>query len=600
MKMWSALVGERWGSSGAGRRSGREMALAWLVALVVAGLYVVNAAVHGALGAARNDDWVYYRLAFEFFHTGRLEVDPYTSTLLVGQIIAAQPVIAVFGDAIAPLQIAVALLSAVTLAATYLFLRHFLPVIWALASVACLAVGPLWGGLSVSFMSEVPALALQVLSLCAAVPALRGPRLRWGWLVWSLVLSLVAFSVREYALAAPAAILFTAYRVHGPGGAPWRRRDDPQVRRVLLGLVAAGLLWCAAAAALVMWRGTLVTEPRALSAQIELGQRVAYVAVGLLTTTGFMLFPVALAVWRGGAWRRLRRWWPLLVALVVLFVVTARVLKYPLLLGNYLRLGGSYSGTLMGSAPRVFSDQVWWCIEVVANVSTALLLTFAVVQTVDLLRRRPRSAPLDSSAPRTAAGSRPRRGIDPTPRLAFTFGLAGVALTMVVCLITHARPLDRYVVGSVPFIAAAGLHVSRSRRPQRAATIVAAGGMVLLAAVGVAQVDASATFDGAKWSLGDAAVRKGYQAETVDAGYEWFGLHQPTPVIYDPRRELGYSSWVTTLFQDARVCVNGQFAPRPTSRDPYPGEVVRVSRRSLTGVTYTLIGRSTDRNCTNP
>jgi hypothetical protein len=349
-----------------------------------------------------------------------------------------------------------------------------------------------------------------------------------------------------------------------------------------------------------MWRGTLVTEPRALSAQIELGQRVAYVAVGLLTTTGFMLFPVALAVWRGGAWRRLRRWWPLLVALIVLFVVTARVLKYPLLLGNYLRLGGSYSGTLMGSAPRVFSEQVWWCIEVVANVSTALLLTFAVIQTVDLLRRRPRSAPLDASAPPKAAGSRPQRGIDPTPRLAFTFGLAGVALTMVVCLITHARPLDRYVVGSVPFIAAAGLHISRSRRPQRAGTIVAAGGMVLLAAVGVTQVDASATFDGAKWSLGDAAVRKGYQAETVDAGYEWFGLHQPTPVIYDPRRERGYSSWVTTLFQDARVCVNGQFAPRPTSRDPYPGEVVRVSRRSLTGVTYTLIGRSTDRNCTNP
>jgi hypothetical protein len=389
------------------------MALAWLVALVVAGLYVVSAAVHGALGVARNDDWVYYRLAFEFFHTGRLEVDPYTSTLLVGQIIAAQPVIAVFGDAIAPLQIAVALLSAVTLAATYLFLRHFLPVIWALASVACLAVGPLWGGLSVSFMSEVPALALQVLSLCAAVPALRGPRLRWGWLVWSLVLSLLAFSVREYALAAPAAILFTAYRVHGPGGAPWRRRDDPQVRRVLLGLVAAGIVWCAAAAALVMWRGTLVTEPRALSAQIELGQRVAYVAVGLLTTTGFMLFPVALAVWRGGAWRRLRRWWPLLVALIVLFVVTARVLKYPLLLGNYLRLGGSYSGTLMGSAPRVFSEQVWWCIEVVANVSTALLLTFAVIQTVDLLRRRPPTAPLDSSAVQTAAGDRP----DTTPRL---------------------------------------------------------------------------------------------------------------------------------------------------------------------------------------
>jgi hypothetical protein len=576
------------------------MALAWVVALAVAALYVVNAAVHGALGAARNDDWVYYRLAFEFFRTGHLEVDPYTSTLLVGQIVAAQPVIAVFGESVAALQIAVALLSAVTLASSYLFLRHFLPVTWAVASVACLAVGPLWGGLSVSFMSEVPALALQVLALCAAVPALRGPRLRWGWLVWSLALSLAAFSVREYALAAPAAILLTAYRVHGPGGAPWRRRDDPQVRRVLLGLVAAGLVWCAAAAALVVWRGTLVTEPRALSAQIELGQRVAYVTVGLLTTTGFMLFPVALAVWRGGGWRRLRRWWPLPVALVVGFTLTAHVLRYPLLLGNYLRLGGSYSGTLAGSAPRVFSEQVWWCIMAVANVSTALLLTFAVVHATDLLRRRSRTLSPDSLAAEEPVGPRRQRGIDPAPRLALVFGVAGVALTIVVCLITHARPLDRYVIGSIPFLAAAGLHVSRSRRPQRAGTIVSAVGLVLLAAVGVTQVDASATFDGAKWSLGEQAVRAGYTAETVDAGYEWFGLHQPTPVIYDPRRELGYSSWVTTLFQDARVCVNGQFAPRPTHREPYPGEVVRVRRTTLTGLDYTLIGRSTDRNCSNP
>ena len=37
-----------------------------VVTLVVTLLYVVNAAMHGASGASRNDDWAYLRVVFRF------------------------------------------------------------------------------------------------------------------------------------------------------------------------------------------------------------------------------------------------------------------------------------------------------------------------------------------------------------------------------------------------------------------------------------------------------------------------------------------------------------------------------------------------------
>ncbi|MCU1538527.1 MAG: Dolichyl-phosphate-mannose-protein mannosyltransferase [Humibacillus sp.] len=618
----------------AGRRARRqvrgtrvEALLAAVGALAVVGLYVVDAAAHGALGIARNDDWVYYRTAFAMAQTGRLSFDPYTSTLLLGQVLGAQPVLHLFGPHPGPLQLAVALLSAVMLAASYLFVRRFLGVAWSLLCVGVLAVGPIWGGLSVSFMSDVPAAALQVLALTAAVPALRGLRVRWGWLAASLALGLLAFSVREYSVAAVVAIGTTALLTHG------RRAGG---RRVVLGLGAVLVGWAVLALALFAWRDSLVRGPRALGVALELDQRIAYVAVGLLTTTGFLLFPVALAVWRGGAVRSLWRWWPLAVGLVAALTYTSAVLRFPLILGNYVTAVGSYSGALAGRPPTVFHEHVWWALQAVADVSTALLLTFATARTVGVVRRHRagRHTPsagaangfVDGATRASVTRPRDRVDIDPAPRLALSFGVSTLVLTALACIVTHARPFDRYVVVALPFLAAAALHAARRSgsagdvalrdvAPRvgpsggsgvwqvwrgRAGHVVTAGGLAVLALVGAAQVDASATIDGAKWALGQEATRLGYAPETVDAGYEWFGLHQSEPVVYDAHRVPGFSSWTTTLFADARVCVNGEYAPHPVRTQPYDGEVVRVSRTSLFGVDYVLIGRTVDRGCDRP
>lgn len=595
-----------------------ELALAGLAALVVTGGYVGLAWWHGALGAARNDDWAYYRLLFAFADSGKLVFDPYTSTMLVGQLSLARPVVAVFGEQIAPLQLMVAALSALTLWVSYRVVRGFLSPVEAAFSVACLAAGPIWGGVSVSFMSDVPAMALQVLALAAAARALRGPVVRWVWLALGLLLAFAAFTVREYSVAAVAAILLTLVLRH--------RRE----RRVVLAGVGAGLVWLGAAVALFLWRASLVPGERALSARGADDDRVLEILVGLVTTTGFLLFPLAVVVIAAllSSWgarpagrrsaRPLLPWLAVGAALVATFTVVAAALDVPLLTGNYVRLGGSYSGTLDGFAPRVFGPQAWWVLVAVANVSTAVLLTWAAARSMAAWRahRDPHALAGEREGPDGIRDASSPVGV----WLALAFGLATVVLSTAVCLTTGGRPFDRYLVPAVPFLAAAVVYalrrhpdrrpgsshdrardvkLGRARKPLAgsASPVVAGVAVLAMGVVGLAQVDASATFDGAKWRLGQQVTALGYDPATVNAGYEWFGFHQPGAVVYRPDREPGFPFWVTDLFRDASVCATARFAPRPLRSAPYSGEVARVVQTSLYRVKYAVYARAVDRGC---
>src|SRR3954453_3092575 len=80
---------------------------AWVVGL---------SAARGALGAARLDDWAYYRILFRFVPTGRFQVDHWTQALLVGQVVGAWPIVRLFGQSIAALQLSVAAMGCVGVA----------------------------------------------------------------------------------------------------------------------------------------------------------------------------------------------------------------------------------------------------------------------------------------------------------------------------------------------------------------------------------------------------------------------------------------------------------------------------------------------------
>jgi len=100
----------------------------------------------------------------------------------------------------------VSVLGAVGLTAAYLVVRSFLPRGHAAFAIGCLALGPVSGTLGVSYMTDVPAFALEALALLSGLRALRTRRFSFPWFVASLLIGVAAFSIREYAVAAPAAV----------------------------------------------------------------------------------------------------------------------------------------------------------------------------------------------------------------------------------------------------------------------------------------------------------------------------------------------------------------------------------------------------------
>ena len=75
----------------------------------------------------------------------------------------------------------------------------------------------------------------------------------------------------------------------------------------------------------------------------------------------------------------------------------------------------------------------------------------------------------------------------------------------------------------------------RSAGRQAGVALMAGVLVVVNAMVSLALLLNAASFDGARWRMGDEAVRLGFAAETVDAGFEWVGFHA-TGLASSPRR----------------------------------------------------------------
>ncbi|GAA2742189.1 hypothetical protein GCM10009868_11200 [Terrabacter aerolatus] len=553
--------------------SARERRVAVACSLAVAATYVLIAGLDGALGVPRNDDWGYYRTAFDVLHQGWFAPDPFTRTMLVGQVLLAQPLLAVFGSAIVPLQIFGALFAAVGLWASYLVVRHFLPVGWAAFSVGCLALGPIYGSLAPTFMSDAPSFALQSLALLAGVTALSATRRPLAWLALSLAVAFAAFSVREYAVAVPVAVLgcFALSRgllARHPGWGP----DAARVRRERIGAAALGLVWLIGAGTLYVWRAQL-SGPG--SAPALHWTAPAHNTVRVVFTCALLIAPAVMLFWRWPhtpwTWRR----WVALGTALVLVLPRALNSPNPILTGNYVSQGGAYPQTLYGAQPAVISTPVWDAILFLTSAATLTLLaavleavlTWVVCRVATWHARaalpspahpRPETEPNaevtgDTGSRHTAYAPWLR---EPALVLALVYSLAMILTVLAVSLLVPWVG-DRYLFPVVPYLAAALVWWARRSAPARhprSSRVVGAVGLVGLAVLGAFQVDAAATVDGAKWRIGEALTRAGHPAQTIDAGLEWFGFHQPGAVLnhFDPHQ--GQPFWVG-LFDDAHVCV---------------------------------------------
>lgn len=572
----------RWGRSSAVWWAPGEAGTALAIAAALATLYVIIAASRGALDASRNDDWVYLRTAFHFGQTGQFVADPWSMAMLIGLVLLAAPVVAIAGAHIAPLHGLVAVLAAIGLWAAYLVVRSVLPRAWSLFAVGCLALGPIYGAVATSFMTDVPAFCFQMLALLAGVYALRADRLSIGWFAVALLAGLVAFSIREYSVAATVAVGLAAL-----ARAWWRSR------RLALLVAGLGAAWLVVAGALYLWRSSLV-DSGAVVVDPTPGDGNVIVTRAAVFTLALLAVPVlpliSLPRLAARLWARKRLGLVTLgVALLTLFMFW-RAYRDGAIVGNYLAPDGSYAETIPGPPPVVIGPLAWRLLNLLAGASLLAVLAVALVRLADLAR------PVRSWLSRR---SKPANQPDWPRTLILLYCLAAGGVLAAVKLFTSAPLFDRYLVPIVPLLVALVVRAARDNqllvRPRRLVAAVSLGAFGLF---GLGLVDNAATFDGAKWRLAQAVEQLGYPAESIDGGYEWYGLHQPGGIVGQPVYAGERNFWIE-LFDEQTVCATAQFAGPPAVRPPGGEPVILAERRdrSLIGVEYHVVAYAGPQAC---
>lgn len=490
------------------------------VPVVVIGVLLASALVvtslGGAFGLARNDDWSYADLLWRWYDTGDLRLGGWESMTLLGQLLLAWPLAAAFPRNVASLQLFTLGMAAVGAAAAYGALRRFLTPARALLGAAVALMGPLFAPLALSFMTDIPAFAVQSVCVWLGAVALTTPPPRNArWFGAAMVVGLFGVTIREYAVVAPLAVL-AVFCLQA-----WGRRD----RHAQLASAIAAVGGAVFVAAFIGWRRSWA---RSLSLQPTMPTSItdalsAFGRSSLFTvcTLAFLVLPVFLFVPVRELLRRLTaaRWGLVAVASALVVLVAGAVSTWewsPPLLGPYLDQRGALGNDILPGNRELIAPTALFRIGLIATlVASILLVGVLVLEGFDVVRRgqdwRARCAALDAQS------------------LAWML-VVGTVMSLTAAGVVGLPIFDRYVLPAVPFAAGVLLAWQPGRRSITARTTANAMrwiGVAVFLVVGVGFATDSARFDAARWDAGERAVELGYPADRVDAGFEWRNVHRP-------------------------------------------------------------------------
>jgi hypothetical protein len=507
-----------------------------------------------SLGLPIGDDWAFRRVLFSFVRTGRYRLVGWGSMTLVGQVLWGAIFVGLLGAHPWVPSLAVAVLAAGALAAAYLFARGQLSRHQAVASCLLVVALPGFALSTSSFMTDVPAFAGEIVCLLLGACGLRREgRARLIWLTWSMVAGLWAFSVREFAVVAPLAVLAASASI----GATLADR------RLVAGCVGAALLLIAGCSAIYFWTAGLPgAQPKHLALP---GATAGETLAGAYFTLSFMVSPLLPGVVRRRRlWREPAAYAGTSVALGLGAVLL--VGHHPVFIGNYLSQRGVGGGSvLVGTRPVLFPPLLWRsarALALVAGAALAGVLAEAFRAVVN------NGGGLWALLRGVAAGAT-KGGDGVCYLLTSLFTWASVVLLGGYDLFVQAPFWDRYLwpvaFGAALVLARNGCGVGRflcQRRPAstpRSEVAVAVlttllGGLLgMVASTLTLNADA---FDAARWSAGEALQAMGCPAQEVDAGFEWVGSHaregaRPGRVV---NNAPAYETWYYRMFPNLKAC----------------------------------------------
>jgi dolichyl-phosphate-mannose-protein mannosyltransferase len=534
-----------------GARLPDALALTALLVLGV-GLPLVLGVLSGAVLIPHNDDPSMRRVALGLFETGRLELNGWTSMTLVGQIAFVQPFLWASDGGPWAFAAATITLAIVGIVASYHLVRRILSVPRATVAVLGVLLFPGFLLNTTSFMTDVPAWAGSIACLAVGAAALkrRGSDL-WRWLIAALAIGCFAFSIREFVIAAPVAVLVAAAAREAGSRRPYW---------------IAGAVVLAVCGAIYLFAHQLPGQheapPQLVSSATIVGLRRAFATLALV------LSPV-LVLAAAGWWRRWR-----LPELFVGGVVGLLVFGEPvialvrsreptrLLVGNLLEATGNLgTGELAGGRPLLYPSPTWQILNVVALIAALGLCAIAGGAAGAYIR---------SARRRLHEGGGPRAF---AVRVGSTTGLLAVFATLYAAAIFSwgfvVITFDRYL-----WVLALPLYALLLTRPdpsdQSVETRSTAGATAMpgwpragaaldalaiglsaillagLAATSLVLLANANAFEAARWRMGERAVALGIPAGTVDAGLEWVAFHATgvaKPYAKAPPGWSRYDAW---------------------------------------------------------
>jgi 4-amino-4-deoxy-L-arabinose transferase-like glycosyltransferase len=493
--------------------------IAAIAVLLLAGIGIPLwlAASAGAIGLPSNDDWVYTQTARGLFETGRISMPGHT-TSFVGQLALVLPFLWLSGGEPWAFTAFGLAMSSIGILCTYLLARRYLGVGSAVIVVVLLLAFPGYIRTSANFMTDVPTYALIMLCMLLGTRWREDGIDRVG-LAAALAIGLLASSIREFAIAAPLAVLIAAWARS--------RRTERVSLAVITALFAIGLVGVLAASGSVAGHGTPATVK--LAGLVVLGPAFATLAAVLLPAT---VLHVA---------RRMDRFTR---EQIIVGAALGCLLVFdpngPLLGNLWTAFGYTGNNVLLGGRGPVIGATAWGLSRQIA-VFAAILAAVAVVSLVvsALARASSRSNPL-VEAIRIV---RRRDGV----LILFLLGY-GAELALFSLL---GGLFDRYLYPMVPVAAILLLRTAQPIRMGRSQAL--SHGVFAWLIVSAFLIAANSfAYDAARFREGEAAVELGYDATMVDAGYEWVGIHgvgEPNTVV-DPTR----LTWWQHLWPSFRPC----------------------------------------------
>jgi 4-amino-4-deoxy-L-arabinose transferase-like glycosyltransferase len=504
------LIGEDAAVSGSLylRRLGAWRRSDWIaVGLLIAvgtGLPLVAAIGTEALGIPHDDDWAYTRIAETLYHTHHLTSLGWGVMTLYGQIITDVPLLHLTANANWSFGLYGAIFGAICLASSYCLARRFLPTSRALLAVCCVALAPGFLAMETTFMTDVPALAMTTICLATGIAALdRAGRSRWVWLVLSMAAGIVGFSIRQFVVIAPIAVLASALA------------RSPRDWKPLLAL---GIATIAACLEILAWFHGIPGPHQSNDWVPTWGAELSVVKL-LGASVALAVLPASvLVIIVGNARSSVRIAAPIaLVAIVALLVGLHADPGSPLIGDIFTKWGSPGALIAIGTRPELFPGADWTTIEWASWAALACAVAAL------LAHRHHQRQTLTLSRIRSWMGQ-------PQGLLAiFVLGSGGF-----LALVAGSGVWDRYCW---PIVGPLAVLILLRERPSPRGPMVNRVGLplfaLLIASLAFLQLAVSFNadaFDAARWRAGVTLTRLDIAPRNIDAGFEWLGYYQPVPV----------------------------------------------------------------------